>query len=175
MQPHEIHRSRSQVKVRVAVLTASTSRYEKKVRGEPFQDESGLLAADILRGMGYEVEYLGVVKDDILMIRKAVIESLSGDFDILVITGGTGISPTDVTLEAVKPFFEKEIEGFGEIFRMESFKQIGAAAMLSRAAAGIANGKLVMAIPGSPKAVETALNLFGREIPHTIFIARGLH
>jgi len=129
----------------------------------------------MLRELGYTVEYQGVVKDDVTMIRASVIRAITGDFDAILITGGTGVSPTDVTVEAVKSLFDKELEGFGEIFRMESYKKIGAAAALSRACAGVSGSKLIMAVPGSPWAVETALELFGQEIPHIIFIARGLH
>jgi len=73
----------------------------------------------------------------------------------------------------VRPFFEKELEGFGEIFRSVSFQRIGAAAALSRATAGVAAGKLIMCLPGSPDAVETALVMFLEEIPHVLELARG--
>ena len=138
-------------------------------------DESGEKAVAMLRDMGYSVEYLGVVSDDIAMIRTSVLKALAGEYDAILITGGTGISPTDVTVEAVRPLFDKELEGFGEIFRVESFRKVGAAAALSRACAGVLGSRLIMAVPGSPWAVETAIELFGREIPHIIFIARGLH
>lgn len=146
-----------------------------KVRGEKYVDESGDLAVSMLSEMGYRTEYLGVVGDDIAMIRGVVVKALAEKYDAIVITGGTGISPTDVTVEAVRPLLEKEVEGFGEIFRMESYRRIGAAAALSRAIAGVSGGSLVIAIPGSPMAVRTALEVFGREIPHAIFIARGMH
>jgi molybdopterin adenylyltransferase len=90
-----------------------------------------------------------------------------------VLTGGTGVSSTDVTIETVRPFFEKEIEGFGEIFRSVSYQRIGPAAALSRATAGVARGKLVMCLPGAPDAVRTALELFVGEIPHVLHLARG--
>ncbi|MEM3031320.1 MAG: MogA/MoaB family molybdenum cofactor biosynthesis protein [Nitrososphaerota archaeon] len=161
--------------MRVAVLTVSTSRYEKKMRGEEYVDESGDLAVSMLREMGYQVDYLGVVNDDITMIRRTVVRAAGENYDAIIITGGTGLSPRDVTIEALAPLLDKEIEGFGEIFRVESYRRVGAAAALSRATAGIHSGKLVMALPGSPNAVRTALELFGKELPHAIFIARGLH
>jgi len=95
-------------------------------------------------------------------IRDAVGRLLEApEVDVVVTTGGTGFSPRDVTLEAVGPLLERPIEGFGELFRMLSYQQVGAAAMLSRAAAGIIAGgggaKALFLLPGSPKAVALAL------------------
>jgi len=173
LKPHQHHRSKSPEKLRIAVLTASSSRYYKKVAGETYTDESGMKAVEMLSKLGHEVEYLGVVNDDVWMIRTAVVKALDEPFDAVVVTGGTGVSPRDVTVEALKPLLDKELEGWGEIFRLESFKTVGAAAALSRTFAGVARGKLVMALPGSPEAVELALELFGGEMPHVVHIARG--
>lgn len=115
-----------------------------------------------------------LIPDDAKQLKRTVSQALrAADLDVVVLTGGTGISTTDVTIETVKPFFEKEIEGFGEILRSVSYGKIGAAAALSRATAGVAKGKLVMCLPGSPDAVRTALNLFLGEIPHVLHLARG--
>jgi molybdenum cofactor biosynthesis protein B len=175
MMPHEKHRAESPKRIRVAVLTASSSRYFKKIRGEDYVDESGELAVALLQKHGYEVMYLGVVNDDVWMIRDSVVKAIADGNDVVVITGGTGISPRDVTVEAVRPLLDKEMEGFGEIFRVESYRQIGPSAAMSRAVAGTANGRLILALPGSPKAVELALELFASEIPHMLHIARGGH
>ena len=173
MMPHEKHRDESHRKIRAAVLTASSSRYFKKIRGEEYVDESGELAVELLKKQGYEVTYLGVVNDDIWMIRNAVIKAVEDGNDVVVITGGTGLSPRDVSVEAVRPLLDKEMEGFGEIFRVESYRKIGAAAAISRAVAGTANGRLILALPGSPEAVKLALEIFAGEIPHMLHIARG--
>jgi molybdenum cofactor biosynthesis protein B len=86
-----------------------------------------------------------------------------------VLTGGTGLTRRDVTPEAVRPLFEKEIAGFGELFRMLSHREIGSAAMLSRACAGTARGKAIFALPGSPAAVRLAMNeLIVRELGHLV-------
>jgi len=115
-----------------------------------------------------------LISDDTKLLKGAVSRALRRtDLDVLVLTGGTGVSTTDATIETVRPFFEKEIEGFGEIFRSVSYQKIGAAAALSRATAGVASGKLVMCLPGSPDAVRTALELFMGEIPHVLHLARG--
>jgi molybdenum cofactor biosynthesis protein B len=115
-----------------------------------------------------------LVPDDVKLIKSTISRALrSADLDVLVLTGGTGVSTTDVTIETARPFFEKEVEGFGEIFRSVSFEKIGAAAALSRATAGVAKGKLIMCLPGSPDAVSTALGLFVGEVPHVLHLARG--
>ena len=90
------------------------------------------------------------------------------------LTGGTGFSPRDVTVEAVRPLFEREIEGFGELFRMLSWEQVGAAAMLSRAAAGVARGKILVSLPGSPDAVGLAMDrLLVPELGHMARLLEG--
>ena len=91
-------------------------------------------------------------------IRAAVEAALAAaGVDVVLVTGGTGVAPRDVTIEAVAPLFEKEIPGFGELFRMLSFAEIGAAAMLSRATAGVASGRAIFLLPGSPAALELAM------------------
>ena len=115
-----------------------------------------------------------LVPDDAKLLRSTVSRALrEKNLDVIVLTGGTGVSTTDVTIETVRPLFEKEIEGFGEIFRSVSYQRIGVAAALSRATAGVAKGKVILCLPGSPDAVRTALELFMGEIPHVLHLARG--
>ena len=115
-----------------------------------------------------------MVPDDAKLLRGTVSRALKQkDLDVVVLTGGTGVSTTDVTIETVRPLFEKEIEGFGEIFRSVSYQKIGIAAALSRATAGVSKGKVVLCLPGSPDAVKTALGLFLGEVPHVLHLARG--
>lgn len=173
MKAHEEHRHKAPEKIRIAVFTASSSRYYKKLEGQEVKDESGEKAVEILQQQGYEVSYLGVVNDDVNMIRRKIIEAVDAGFDVVIVNGGTGLARRDVTIEAVKPFLEKEMEGFGEILRIESYKKIGAAAAMTRSAAGVYQGRILIALPGSPDAVTTALNIFGREFPHMVYIARG--
>ncbi|MDJ0269598.1 MAG: MogA/MoaB family molybdenum cofactor biosynthesis protein [Aigarchaeota archaeon] len=173
MKAPEEHRHKAPKELKIAIFTASTSRYEKKKRGEEFRDETGEKSQDILRKLGYSVDYLGVVNDDIVMIRHTLLEALNRDYDVIIINGGTGLAKRDVTIEAVEPFLEKRMDGFGEIIRLESYKRIGAAAAMTRAVAGVFHGKVIMALPGSPDAVETALTIFGKELPHMVFIARS--
>lgn len=155
------------------LVTVSTSRYRAKGRGEKWADESGDLAAGEMTRFGYTVSRRGLVSDEKSMIEKEVKKFLQGGNDVLVFMGGTGISSRDVTIEAVKPFFEKEMEGFGELLRSVSYRKVGGAAMLTRATAGVAKGKLILCLPGSPDAAKVGLRTFGKEIPHALFIARS--
>lgn len=142
--------------------------------GKPYTDESQGLAAAMISGLGHVVAVRELVDDDIGAVRT-VLEKLleSEDLDAIIFIGGTGFSSKDVTIEAVKPFFEKEVEGFGELFRWLSFQKIGAAAILSRAVMGVARGKAIMCLPGSPAAVRLALENFLQALPHLIYIARS--
>jgi len=107
------------------------------------------------------------------MLKKALQEFMKSNSDVLVYVGGTGLSNRDITIETVRPYFEKEISGFGELLRSQSFEKVGAAAMLSRATAGVAKGRLLVCLPGSPDAVETALSVFISEFPHAVHIAKS--
>lgn len=157
------------------MVTVSTSRYhDRQAKQEEVVDESGDLAVKLIASRGGIVSQRELVPDDPRMLKATVSTALrKRDVDVVVLTGGTGVSTTDVTIETVRPFFEKEIEGFGEIFRAVSYKKIGAAAALSRATAGVTKGKLIICLPGSPDGVRTALELFLGEIPHVLHLAKG--
>jgi molybdopterin adenylyltransferase len=173
MKPHEGHRKGGQRHLRVKVVTVSTSRYSKKKSGEEYTDEAGDAAVEASSRGGHQVSGRGLISDDARMLRREVGKFLSGRDDVLLLTGGTGVSPRDITIETVRPYFEKEITGFGELLRRVSFDDIGSASMLTRATAGVAKGKLIVCMPGSPGAVETALRVAMGEFPHILFVARG--
>lgn len=138
--------------VRCAIVTVSDSRTEAT-------DESGALMRRLIEEAGHQVSAYALLKNDEAAVREHVrgLAALS-DVDAVLITGGTGLGSRDRTVEAVRPLFDKEMPGFGEIFRMVSFTdQVGTAAILSRAVAGGVNGKLVVSMPGSKAAVELAL------------------
>jgi len=149
----------------------SSSRYEK--RESSISDDSGDAAERIVRAAGHSIDTRGLISDDSKMLRRTVDEFLRSRSDILVYMGGTGLSRRDITIETIRPFFEKEIDGFGELLRSESFKKVGPAAMLSRATAGVTKGRLILCLPGSPDAVKTALELFISELPHALHIAES--
>ncbi|MEM2202787.1 MAG: MogA/MoaB family molybdenum cofactor biosynthesis protein [Sulfolobales archaeon] len=171
--PHEIHRELGPRSARVYEITISTSRYEAMVRGEGYRDESGDIIVSMLTSHGYSLVGRKLLKDDPIEIRKTIEELLGReDIDVIITTGGTGISRTDSTIEAIRPLVEKEIEGFGEIFRFVSFQRIGSAAMLTRALAGVSRGKLLIVLPGSPDAVKTGLEIILPEIPHILYLIK---
>lgn len=164
-----------EVDYKVAIVTVSTSRFEKNgpVRGVekiPEDDESG---KEILNAFKDRVVDYWLVPDKILEIRSAVYDALKRA-DLCILTGGTGLNPKDLTIEALEGLFEKKIDGFGEIFRMLSFKEIGYSAILSRATAGIINGKVVFCLPGSKKAVSLGLEIIKASINHILSHAKGL-
>ncbi len=171
--PHIEHRGHAPKRLRFALFTVSTSRYMAKTRGEEFRDESMEAAAKALRDKGHEIVLSEVINDDVQMIRERLV-GMAGrdDVDVVVFMGGTGLTSRDVTIEAVRPLMEKEAEGFGELLRFLSYKEIGAAAALTRATAGVINGKAVFCIPGSPRAVELFFREFLGEIPHMVYLAR---
>jgi len=132
-----------------AVVTVSSSR-------KPETDTSGKALIDILTVADIEVTHYTVVPDDLERIRFEVYVALSRA-NCIIFTGGTGLTPDDCTIEAIAPLLEKEIQGFGELFRLKSYEEIGTAAILSRAIAGIIGGRAaVFCIPGSRKAVTLA-------------------
>ncbi len=139
--------------LRAAVLTVTDSRTLAT-------DESGVVLRDGLLAAGHEVRDRALLPNDEARVRTLVIDWLGrDDLDLIVITGGTGLGSRDRTIEAVRPLLEKEIPGFGELFRLLGYQeQVGTAAMLSRATAGSARGKLLISLPGSKAAVGLALD-----------------
>ncbi len=119
-------------------------------------DTSGKLIRDLLAGAGHDVAYYEIMPDEPRQITQAVTAHRAA-LDAIVINGGTGISPRDQTYEAVKGLLDKELDGFGELFRMLSYQEIGSAAFLSRAAAGVSAGKILVSLPGSPGACRLGL------------------
>jgi molybdenum cofactor biosynthesis protein B len=131
--------------------------------------------SDETRRAGHLVVRRSLVSDDRDMLKKEVRGFLSGNDDVLLFAGGTGLSPRDITVEVVRPFFEKEIDGFGELVRRLGYEQVGSAAALTRATAGVTGGRLIVCMPGSPDAARTAMKAFVGEFPHILFIAGAQH
>jgi molybdenum cofactor biosynthesis protein B len=161
------HRALAPDVLRIAVLTVSDTR-------DHAEDSSGALIRDELAEAGHHVAASEIVRDEPGEIANQVLEWAARlDVDAVILTGGTGIAPRDRTPEALSAVFERTLDGFGEIFRMLSFQEIGSAAMLSRATAGTVNGKPVFALPGSRNAVRLAVErLILPEIGHIVFETR---
>ena len=150
MSVHEHHQHAGARKhLKVVVITASDTR-------TPADDASGRIIRELLESAGHVVTHYEIVPDDPERIRALVIEHVAND-DAIIINGGTGIAARDSTIEAIRPLLNKELEGFGELFRMLSYQAIGSAAFLRRALAGTANGRIVVALPGSPAACKLAM------------------
>ena len=157
------HRQSAPARVAVAVVTVSDTR-------TPETDSGGALLGERLAEAGHRVLSREIVPDDVDAIRGALTRSLEReDVQAVVLTGGTGVALRDVTPEAVRGVLDREIPGFGELFRWLSFQEIGSAALLSRALAGLARGRVVVALPGSRGAIRLALEaLLLPELPHLV-------
>jgi len=171
LKPHQEHHRAAKSRLEVVVVTVSTSRYSRKLRGEKFSDEGGDVAVEETKRAGHRVTRRTLISDDAGMLRREARAFIAGGDDVLLFTGGTGLSPRDMTVETIRPYFEKELDGFGELVRRLGFDEIGSSAVLSRATAGVASGKLIVCMPGSPGAVRTAMKAFASEFGHAVFIA----
>ena len=162
------HKGKAHRTVRCAVITLSDTRTEET-------DTSGKRIKDLLAEQGQPVVAYRILKDEPEQITAAVQALLDqAEVDAIITTGGTGIAPRDTTFEAIQGLLEKEITGFGEMFRMLSYEDIGAAAMLTRATAGVANGKVIISLPGSTGAVELGMTkLVLPQLGHMMFLLRG--
>lgn len=151
--------------INVAVLTVSDTRTKET-------DKGGQLVQQYLNDLNVEIKegHYQIVKDDVTEIQTQVNEWLNNDVDAIITTGGTGISQRDVTIEAIKPLLDKEIEGFGEIFRYLSYTEdVGTRAILSRAIAGTVGHQVIISIPGSTGAVKLAMEkLITKELNHLV-------
>jgi len=168
------HKAEAPKSLNFAVITCSTSRYAKLKSSGMVDDPSGDLIVQALQRHGHRVTLRLLIPDDKRLIEESLKEALESEkVDVIITCGGTGISPTDVTIETVQPLLEKELQGFGELLRKISYEQIGSSALLTRAIAGVSKGKAVFCIPGSPQAVSLALEtLILAEAPHVIKHAR---
>jgi molybdenum cofactor biosynthesis protein B len=159
----EEHKAVAPRSVRCFIVTVSDTRTEAT-------DTSGRAIADLLTAAGHVVAGRALVKDDAEMVRGTLERQLAiADVQAIITTGGTGVTARDSTYEVVSSLLQKRLDGFGELFRMLSFQQIGPAAMMSRACAGIVAGHVVVSLPGSEAAVRLALErLLIPELGHLV-------
>ncbi len=137
-----------EVSISAGILVISTSRTEK-------EDKSGVLIKQLLHETSIPVTLTIVIPDKIQAIRSGVIKALES-CNCIILTGGTGITKDDCTIEAVEPLLEKHLDGFGELFRMKSYEEVGTRVILSRAIAGTIGTNIIFCIPGSPNAATLA-------------------
>ena len=157
------HKKKAPKSVKVGIISVSTTRTIA-------DDKSGLWIGKRAKKEGHEVVFHSVIPDDTKTIAQTVIEIMS-DYkpNVILLTGGTGISSKDVTIEAVRPMFEKELTAFGPLFAQLSFEEIDSAALLSRATAGVVKGTIIFCMPGSLKACKLACKaLIFPELGHLV-------
>lgn len=154
--------------VRVAAITVSDTRTLD-------DDEGGNRLRERLEAAGFTVSVRALVRDEPDELRAVIARVCDGDeADAIVTTGGTGIAPRDRTYEAVEGLLDKKLDGFGEAFRRLSWDQVGARSVLSRAVAGVHRGRVLAALPGSPKAVVLAVDqVLAPILAHAVALARG--
>ena len=162
------HKAKGKKSIRCYVITVSDTRDETN-------DTSGQTIKSGLSAEGHEISAYRIVKDEPVQIEALLKEALaSSDVDAVIVNGGTGIAPRDGTFEVVSRLLEKKLDGFGEIFRYLSYLDIGSAAMMSRAAAGTARGKVLISLPGSKGAVSLAMEkLILPELGHMVSQLQG--
>jgi molybdenum cofactor biosynthesis protein B len=151
MSAPEQHRSYAPKSLGFAAITVSDSRVDD-------DDRSGQVMRELIVGAQHTLIQHTIVPDEVEEIRDTLAALLdTQEVDVVVLSGGTGLAPRDVTVAAIDPILSRRIEGFGELFRMLSYRQVGTAAMLSRAVAGVVGEQAVFALPGSPAAVRLAM------------------
>ncbi|MHB1546882.1 MAG: MogA/MoaB family molybdenum cofactor biosynthesis protein [bacterium] len=151
----------------VYIITLSDTRKES-------EDESGNYIKERLSSVSYKVSGYSIIKDDKDLLENLVVKvclpNSKQKTDALIINGGTGVSFKDITYETLKDLYDKELYGFGELFRSLSYNEIGSSAIMSRASAGIYNGKIIFSIPGSLNAVKLAMDkIILNEIGHLYY------
>ena len=159
---HEEHKKEAPRSLKIFVVTASDSRGEA-------EDVGGAFLREAIAKAGHAVAGYRIVKDEPAQIREALEEAARAGAEAIVVNGGTGIAARDRTYETVSGILEKRLDGFGELFRMLSYQDIGSPAMLSRAVGGVWGGRAVFSVPGSPKAVRLAWEkLIAPEVGHVL-------
>ncbi|HNS08815.1 MAG TPA: MogA/MoaB family molybdenum cofactor biosynthesis protein [Candidatus Ozemobacteraceae bacterium] len=164
---HREHEKMAAASLKIGVMTFSDTR-------SAADDKSGMILQEVFKAGGHAIVAYEVVKEDPGLMLTALQAWLNrSDLDAIVTTGGTGLTARDGTVEVARRLFSKELDGFGELFRMISYQQIGTAAMLSRATAGLASGKMLICLPGSSKAVRlAATRLILPQLPHMLWEIR---
>lgn len=155
------HQNESSSDINCGLITLSDSRKSEKL------DLSGKYIADEIESR-YTLKSRSLIPDEKEDLINAIESMVNEDIDVILTNGGTGLASRDITVETVESIFEKKISGFGELFRAKSFEEIGSAALLSRATAGIYKQTVIFSMPGSPNAVKTALDLIIDELPHFV-------
>ena len=157
------HKKLDNKNIGCAVLVTSDSRTEET-------DESGKLIKQRLLDKGHQVVHYCILKNDATMLKNKINELIKQDaVQVIITSGGTGLSHKDVTIDTIKPMLEKKLDGFGELFRQLTYQELGTASIMSRATAGVINGKIIICFPGSLGAATLAMDkIILSEIGHLV-------
>ena len=163
---YQEHKHKALKSVSCAVLTISDSRTER-------DDESGRLLRQKLSETGHRVILYCILKNEADSIEKKVYELLrQEELQVIIVSGGTGVSSRDITVDTIYPILEKKLDGFGELFRFLTYQEIGTGSIMSRAIAGVVRGKVIFCLPGSPEAAKLAMDkIILPEIGHLVMEA----
>lgn len=157
----KLHKKQSSDDITCGLITLSDSRKSEKL------DLSGKYIAEEIESR-YTLKSRKLIPDEKEDLINAIDSMVDEDIDVIMTNGGTGLDTRDITVETVESLFEKKIDGFGELFRAKSYEEIGSAALLSRATAGVYKKTIIFSMPGSPNAVKTAMSLIIDELPHFV-------
>jgi molybdenum cofactor biosynthesis protein B len=158
------HQNESSKNITCGIITLSDSR-------DINEDISGdYIEAEINKR--YILKSRKIIKDEKNDLIDSIEEMIDDNINVILTNGGTGLSTRDITVESVEKLFDKKIDGFGEIFRYQSYIEIGSGALLSRATAGVYKKCCIFSMPGSPNAVKTAINIIVDELPHIVHHAQ---
>lgn len=169
------HKHEADITIKIGVITISTTKWDQYGQLtihelEDTDDESGKIIVNSFQDIVTEYR---LTPDDIIKIQTEI-NSMLEKVDVIITTGGTGITPSDLTVEAVEPMLSKRLDGFGEIYRNLSYKEVGGAAFISRTFAGTIGDKVIFCLPGSPKAVKLGVRLIKESLKHIVSHAKGL-
>lgn len=174
MKVHEKHKAMAHHDLNIALIVVSTTRYNEAVEGKESTDKTISLVEELVAPFpNILLELAEIIPDEEEQIKDMLRVTQTEKIDCVIFSGGTGLTPKDFTYEVIQPLFDKELPGFGELFRSLSYEEIGSSAMLSRATAGKIDRRAVFLLPGSPNAVKLALKkLILPELPHMISMIR---
>jgi len=160
----EEHRKKSPINVSCGVITLSDSK-SKVSKEDESNDISGKYIFNKLNEK-YQVDSYTIIPDEKDSLLESIEKMIADGIDIIFTTGGTGIGSRDITIETIEPLFEKELKGFGEIFRSKTYDELKSGAILSRATAGVYKKTLIFSMPGSPNAVKLGISIIINELGH---------
>ncbi|KZX16352.1 molybdenum cofactor biosynthesis protein B [Methanobrevibacter cuticularis] len=162
----EEHRKNSSENISCGVITLSDTKYRDLQNNEKTDTSGEYLFTELKKN--YEVSDYQIIPDESDILLKTIENMINQEIDVIFTTGGTGIGSRDITIETIKPLFEKQLDGFGEIFRAKTYEILGSAAILSRATAGSYKDALIFSMPGSPNAVKLGVSIVIDELQHLV-------